>query len=106
MNKVEAIFRKGTNAEIASYSAFFDIGHVRTTALGDYLRGRKVKEVFIAGLAGDFCVYYIAKDALIEQFSTFIIEDAVRAINTEGFEKAKQHIVEQGGSIVNSCDIK
>lgn len=106
MNKVEAIFRKGTDPEIDSYSGFYDNGHLRTTALADYLRGKKIKEVYIAGLAADFCVYYTAKDALIEDFSTFIIEDAVRAINTEDFEKAKQDILNKGGSIINSRDIK
>jgi len=102
MNEVEAIFRKGTDPEIDSYSGFFDNGHRKTTGLADYLKGKAIKEIFIAGLAGDFCVYYTAKDALQEGFTTCIIEDAVRAINPEGFAKAKQDILNKGGKIISS----
>lgn len=105
MKRVEAIFRKGTNPEIDSYSGFYDNGHQRTTALADYLKGKKIKEVFVAGLAGDFCVYFSAKDALLEDFTTYIIEDAVRAISAEGFEKAKEDILHKGGNIVNSLTV-
>jgi nicotinamidase/pyrazinamidase len=102
MNKVEAIFRKGTDAEIDSYSGFYDNGHRKTTALADYLKGKQVTDVYIAGLAADYCVYYTAKDALHEGFATFIIEDAVRAIDQQGFEKAKADIINKGGKIVQS----
>ena len=105
MNKVEAIFRKGTDPEIDSYSGFYDNGHRKTTGLADYLKGKQATEVYIAGLAADYCVYYTAKDALLEGFMTCIIEDAVRAINLEGFKKAKEDIISKGGKIVNSRDI-
>ena len=82
-NRVEAIFRKGTDAEIDSYSGFYDNGHLKSTGLADYLRGRKVLKVYVAGLAGDYCVYYTALDALHEGFETFVMEDAVRAIDAD-----------------------
>ena len=102
MNKVEAIFRKGTNTHIDSYSGFYDNGHRKTTALADYLKGKQVTEIYLAGLAADYCVYYSAKDALQEGFKTFIIEDATRSISPAGFEKAKNDITEKGGQIINS----
>jgi len=105
MNKVEAIFRKGTNVEIDSYSGFYDNGHFKTTGLADYLRGKQVTEVFLAGLAGDYCVYFTANDALQEGFTTYLIEDAVRAINKQGFDKAKADILFKGGKIITSLDI-
>ena len=105
MNKVEAIFRKGTNVEIDSYSGFYDNGHFKTTGLADYLRGKQVTEVFLAGLAGDYCVYFTANDALQEGFTTYLIEDGVRAINKQGFDKAKADILFKGGKIITSLDI-
>jgi nicotinamidase/pyrazinamidase len=99
---VEAIFRKGTNAEIDSYSAFYDNGHLKSTGLAHYLRGRGIKQVFVAGLAGDYCVYFSAKDALKENFDTFIIEDATRPISLDNFEKAKEDILDKGGKVINS----
>jgi nicotinamidase/pyrazinamidase len=102
MLKVEAIFRKGMNPEIDSYSGFYDNGHQKSTGLANYLRGKNVTEVYLCGLAGDFCVYFSAKDALLEGFKTYLIEDATRSIDLKGFELAKIDIIKCGGSIINS----
>jgi nicotinamidase/pyrazinamidase len=99
-NTTEAIFRKGMDPEIDSYSGFFDNGKRKATGMADFLKGRGVRELFIAGLAGDYCVYYTAKDALSLGFATSIIENATRAISTEGFEQAKQDIARRGGRVV------
>jgi nicotinamidase/pyrazinamidase len=106
LNRAEAIFRKGMSSEIDSYSAFYDNGHLKSTGLSDYLKGKKVTEVYVAGLAGDYCVYFSAKDALQEGFKTYLIEDASRAIDSEGFEKAKRDIISKGGSIIGSSDLR
>ena len=102
MSSVEAIFRKGMNPEIDSYSGFYDNGHLKSTGLTDYLRGKEVTEVYLAGLAADYCVYFTAKDALQEGFKAYIIEDATRAISPEGFEEAKADIESKGGKLVQS----
>lgn len=105
MNRVEAIFRKGTDPEIDSYSGFYDNGHLKTTALAEFLRGKGVKQVYVLGLAADYCVYFSAKDALKEGFKAFIIEDATSPIDAEGFRKAKQDILNSGGRIIRSEDL-
>jgi nicotinamidase/pyrazinamidase len=100
--RIEAIFRKGMNPEIDSYSAFFDNGHRKSTGLADYLRGRGVTEVYLAGLAADYCVYFSAKDALAEGFAATIIEDATRAISAAGWEQAKADLQQLGGRLMPS----
>ncbi|WP_224997145.1 bifunctional nicotinamidase/pyrazinamidase [Cesiribacter sp. SM1] len=105
MNRVEAIFRKGTDPEIDSYSGFYDNGHRKSTALAEYLRGKEVKQVYVLGLAADFCVYFTAKDALGEGFEAFIIEDATRPISPEGFKKAKEELAGKGGKIIRSSEL-
>lgn len=102
MNRVEAIFRKGMDQEIDSYSGFYDNGYTKSTGLAGYLKERKVKKVYVCGLAADFCVFFTAKDALNEQFESYIIDDATRAINNEGFERAKAEFLSLGGKIVQS----
>jgi nicotinamidase/pyrazinamidase len=102
MNQVEAIFRKGMDPEIDSYSGFFDNGQKKSTGLSGYLRDRKVDKVFICGLAGDYCVAYTAKDALRENFKTFIIEDATRPIDVAGFGKMMSEIKGLGGRVIGS----
>jgi len=105
MQQVETIFRKGTNSDIDSYSGFYDNGHRKTTGLADYLRGKHVTEVYLAGLAGDYCVYFSAKDALQEEFAIFLIDDAIRAINNDDYQQAKADIIQKGGKIINSKDL-
>ncbi len=100
--RIEAIFRKGTDPEIDSYSGFYDNGHRKSTALAEYLRAKGVTQVYLAGLAGDYCVYFTAKDALQEGFKAFIIDDATRPIDQAGYQKAKDDLIGRGGKIVQS----
>lgn len=98
--RVEAIFRKGMDPEVDSYSAFFDNGHLKATGLEGYLKGRGVSEVHVCGLAADYCVWFTAKDALSRGFETVILLDAVRAIDPVGFEKIKLEFLEMGGRLI------
>ena len=104
-NPVEAIFRKGTDPSIDSYSAFFDNGRRKSTALGDFLRGRGVDEVYVVGLAGEFCVNFTILDAVELGFKTFLIEDGTRPLEQEAFEKAKANMREKGVQIMTSSAI-
>ena len=100
--RVEAIFRKGTDPDIDSYSAFFDNGHRKTTGLAAYLRGRGVTRVYLAGLAADYCVYFSAKDALAEGFETMVLAEATRAISVEGWAAAQADLRQRGGHVVSN----
>ena len=100
--RVEAIFRKGMNPEIDSYSAFFDNGHRKSTGLADYLRGRNVTEVAVAGLAADYCVYYSALDALAAGFATTVVTDATRAISAAGWVAAQADLAAKGAQLLMS----
>lgn len=102
---IEAIFRKGTDPRIDSYSGLYDNGHLKSTGLAGYLRERRAQQVFVCGLAGDYCVYFTARDLLKEGFDTFLIEDATRPISADGFEKAKQVLRSMGGKIVNAGNL-
>lgn len=98
-NKIEAIFRKGMDPEIDSYSGFYDNGKRKNTGLLGYLKDRKVDEVFVCGLAADYCVYFTAKDALEVGFNTTIIEFATRAIDVQNWENLKVEFQNLGGNI-------
>jgi nicotinamidase/pyrazinamidase len=80
-DKWAAIFQKGTDPEVDSYSGFFDNGRRRATGLGDFLRMRSVAAVYIAGLATDYCVKFTALDARALGFSTVLIDDACRGVD-------------------------
>lgn len=102
MRAVEAIFRKGMDPEIDSYSGFYDNGARKSTGLAGYLRERRVHKVFVCGLAGDYCVAFTAKDALRENFDTYVIADATRPIDMVGFQVAAEEILGAGGQLIDS----
>ena len=78
---IEAVFRKGTDARVDSYSGFYDNAQRRSTGLLGYLREKGVTEVYVVGLATDYCVKFTAIDARNAGFETVVIEDAARGVN-------------------------
>lgn len=99
LSKINKIIYKGTDKEIDSYSAFFDNAHDRATGLADYLNEKKIKTIYIMGLATDYCVLYSCLDALKLGFDVFIIEDACRGIdlNKGDIARALGEIEAMGG---------
>ncbi len=77
---IARVFRKGADPSVDSYSGFFDNGHRVSTGLGEYLKGRDVTEVYVCGLATDYCVKATALDALGLGFKTYLVEDACRGV--------------------------
>jgi len=97
--KIAAIFRKGMNRSIDSYSGFYDNAKLSNTGLDGYLRSKNVSAVDICGLAGDYCVYFTAMDALALGFQTTILEHAIKSIEPKDFDEKKAFFVRQGGTI-------
>jgi len=104
-NVFEAVFKKGTDKEIDSYSAFYDNGHLKSTGLAGYLKEKGVTELYLCGLAADICVYFSAYDAFKEGFSCYFIEDASKALDDNVFETLKKEMKAMGIAIVNSNDL-
>ncbi len=105
LKRVEAIFRKGTNPGVDSYSTFYDNARRKTTGLEGYLKTRGVDRIFIAGLAADYCVYYSIMDALSLGFKAVLVEDGTRAISGDRYAEARKEILAHGGSIVSSGNL-
>jgi nicotinamidase/pyrazinamidase len=80
----QLVIRKGFRPTVDSYSAFQEADRRTKTGLTGYLRERNMERLFIAGLATDFCVNWSALDAAEAGFETYVIEDATRAIDTNG----------------------
>ena len=100
------VIRKGSNKDVDSYSAFTEADGKTTTGLAAYLKARKVERVFLVGLATDFCVAWSALDARKADFETYVVEDACRAIDTQGsLAKAWADMSAAGVKRIQSSDI-
>lgn len=99
-SRIEAIFRKGMDPNIDSYSGFYDNGKRKDTGLSGYLKARKINEVHVCGLAADFCVYFTAMDSIAEGFKTSIISKATKAIDKGEFMEKKNTFIQAGGTLI------
>lgn len=80
LDKVHAIFLKGQDPTVDSYSGFFDNGRRHDTGLASHLRERGVSEVWVMGLATDYCVKWTALDARDQGFEVVFVEDGSRGV--------------------------
>jgi len=80
------VVRKGCDVGIECYSAFEDPWGLTNTGLEDKLKSKGITDVFVVGLAGDYCVKSTALDAKKHGFRTFVIRDAVKSVSDEGTE--------------------
>lgn len=105
--KIEKVFFKGVDPQVDSYSAFFDNAAERSTGLGEYLREIGVTEVYILGLATDYCVLFSALDAVRLGFATYVVGDGCRGVElSEGdCERAFDAMRKAGVRIVRSGEI-
>ncbi len=103
----DRVFVKGTDATVDSYSGFFDNGRRQATGLGEHLREKGVDEVYIVGLATDYCVKFTALDALGLGFKTRLIADACRGVNLQpgDVQAAIEELRKAGADIVTSDEI-
>ena len=104
--QAELIIRKGYHKDVDSYSAFTEADGKTTTGLAAWLKARKLKRLFVAGLATDFCVAWTAVDARKAGFETYVVEDACRGIDTQGsLAKAWADMARAGVKRIQSGDI-
>ena len=102
----QLIVRKGFREHIDSYSAFFENDHETVTGLHGYLKERDVDEIFITGLASDFCVKWTALDARKLGYTVNLVEDAVKGIDMDGsVEAAFEEMEEAGVKFVQSKEV-
>ena len=104
---IDHIVRKATDPTIDSYSAFFDNGHRRATGLHEYLQSRGVNEIFIAGLATDYCVKFTILDGRELGYRATVIEDGCRGINVNprDSQDAIEEMRKVGARIVQSHEV-
>jgi nicotinamidase/pyrazinamidase len=101
--RITAVFRKGLDPTIDSYSGFFDNGHKKATGLGDWVRDRKIRKLFVMGLATDYCVKFTVLDARQLGVEVVLVEDGCRAVNLSAGDDARAIAAmrEAGASVVH-----
>jgi nicotinamidase/pyrazinamidase len=104
--RVSAVIRKGADAATDSYSGFRNnwdsAGERPPTGLAGYLRERGVEEVFLCGLARDFCVKWSAEDAAAAGFRTTVLWDLTRPVDPASDERVRRDLERAGVTVATS----
>jgi nicotinamidase/pyrazinamidase len=77
--KIQQVFVKGTRDKDDGFSAF----EATNLDLAEYLASKGVTELYVVGLATDYCVKASAIDAVKKGFATYVVTDAVAAVNVK-----------------------
>lgn len=102
--RIQQVFLKGTSNKDDGYSAY----EATNLDLEKYLRERGVDELYVTGLATDYCVLASALDSVRKGFKTYVVDDAVAAVNlkpSDG-ERAIREMEIAGVSVISSKDVR
>ncbi len=106
--RIEKTFYKGVDPAVDSYSAFFDNAALRSTGLDGYLNEIGVDEIYVVGLATDYCVMFTTLDAVKLGLRTTVVEDGCRAVDLEAGDGARaiEAMRRAGVRVVQSSELR
>jgi nicotinamidase/pyrazinamidase len=106
-SRIHKVVRKGTDPSIDSYSTFVDNGRRKSTGLERDLRVQGVTDVYLGGLATDYCVLWSVRDAIELGFRAFVVTDACRGVELKpgDIARALEEMRSLGATLVTSEEI-
>jgi nicotinamidase-related amidase len=105
VGKVDEVIEKGMDKRVEMYSVFHDpfkYPTVYRSRIADVLRAKNVTDVFVVGLAYDYCVKYTAIDSVGEGFTTYLVEDASKAVDPTAIPQVNEDVGNAGVKVVRS----
>jgi nicotinamidase-related amidase len=105
LEDTDIIQPKGESSNVDSYSGFFDNFRGRATGLGAKLHAAGVTDIFVVGLAYDFCAGSSACDAAELGFNTFLVDDCTKAVSPDSATKMRASLKASGVKVVNAVDV-
>ncbi|HKY31844.1 MAG TPA: nicotinamidase [Candidatus Polarisedimenticolia bacterium] len=105
---LHAIFRKGTDPRVDSYSVFADNAGRNPSGLDGYLRARGATALWLGGLALDYCVLYTSRDArrLMPEIPVVVVLEATRPVDPAGGEAAVREMERLGVTVLRGPVIR
>lgn len=102
-NKIQQILLKGTSGKDDGYSAF----EATNLDFATYLNKKGVKQLYVAGIATEYCVKATALDGIANGFETFVISDCVEGVRAKDgdVEAALKEMKQKGVQLVNSREL-
>lgn len=98
---LHGVMRKGTREDVEMYSAFHDPFRLEVSGLAARLRAEGVDAVYVAGLAGEYCVRATALDAKEEGFEVVLVEEGTRCVDPEVWGRTRGELEGEGVKVAS-----
>ncbi|KAJ4203150.1 NAD(+) salvage pathway protein [Fusarium falciforme] len=96
VSRVHAVIEKGQDERVEMYSAFYDPFRLSDSGLAGMLHEQEVTDVYVVGLAGDYCVKATAEHAVDEGYRAWIVEEGTRPVMQDTWEECKREMEKKG----------
>jgi nicotinamidase-related amidase len=106
VSKVDCIIEKGQDKRVEMYSAFADPfpSPCSQSNLADTLHKAGITDVYVAGLAADYCVRFTALDAQKNGFQTWVIGEATKAVDPASMDQVYKGYEKTGVKVIGKDD--
>ncbi|KAI8974672.1 nicotinamidase/ pyrazinamidase [Pilobolus umbonatus] len=100
IQEIDHIVKKGTNKQVDSYSAFADNHYMEITPLAKILYQHFIEEVYVVGLAADYCVKMTVLDALKFGFTTYLVTNGTKPVNPDQLPSVLNELEAKGAHLI------
>lgn len=107
ISQVDRIVEKGQDKRVEMYSAFadpFTNPCVVKSGLAKTLHDAGITDVYIVGLAADYCVKHTALDAQKEGFKTWVLGEATKAVDPSSMSDVYKEYKSAGVTVIGNDD--
>ena len=108
-SEIKYIVEKGQDKRVEMYSAFRDPflnPTVSRSTLAEKLRSANITDVYVVGLAADYCVRYTALHSVQEGFETWVVPEATRPVDPASLPEVYQEYETAGIKLVTKDEVK
>lgn len=105
-HRMAAVIRKGDDPAVDSYSGLRNNwdrhGQRPPTGLGGYLAEREIRDVFVCGLARDYCVKWTAEDAARDGFAVRFLWSLTRPVDPGSDAQVHRELESAGVAVIEA----
>lgn len=98
------ILSKGTNPKLDGYSVF-EAHDSKNNSFSQLLTVMGVEQLYIAGIATDYCVRMTSLDAFKYGLKVNVLTDAIKGVDRQDSQRAIDEIVAKDGKLKNYAEV-
>ncbi len=103
--RIKKVIYKGQDPGVDSYSGFMNNNKKDMTELDSYLKAQGITEIYVVGLAADYCVKFTALDGAFLGYKTYFIKDLTKAVDPSKLNEVYNELEQSNVNIISAENI-